>query len=141
MNTFLRISSRQSNHLKTPIRHFRYKGSCTFWNFYKGYGFVKEDSTGADCFVHFSNLRHGPDYRALEQGQRVEFDKLVNGQNKLEAVDVTGPEGAPLPFAEPHETEKKKANKQKKAEAESRVPEGAIVRNNPSASLNEMNEI
>lgn len=49
------------------------EGTVKFFNFDKGYGFIKPDNGGPDVFVHVSALQaSGVD--ALNEGQRVSFD-------------------------------------------------------------------
>lgn len=49
------------------------EGTVKFFNFDKGYGFIKPDSGGPDVFVHISALQaSGIDN--LNEGQRVSFD-------------------------------------------------------------------
>jgi CspA family cold shock protein len=48
------------------------QGTVKWFNAEKGYGFVQQDE-GPDVFVHYSQIQVDG-YRALEEGQRVEFD-------------------------------------------------------------------
>jgi len=49
------------------------EGTVKFFNFDKGYGFIKPDDGGPDVFVHVSALQtSGLDN--LNEGQRVSFD-------------------------------------------------------------------
>jgi CspA family cold shock protein len=48
------------------------QGTVKWFNADKGYGFIAVDG-GRDVFVHFSAIQMDG-YRALEEGQRVEFD-------------------------------------------------------------------
>jgi CspA family cold shock protein len=60
-------------------------GVVKWFNASKGYGFIERDS-GGDVFVHFSAI-FGEGYRALEEGQRVEFT-VVEGDKGPQAQDV-----------------------------------------------------
>jgi CspA family cold shock protein len=60
-------------------------GTVKFFNAEKGYGFISRDG-GNDVFVHYSNIQ-GTGYRALSEGQRVEFD-VAPGRKGEEAQNV-----------------------------------------------------
>ena len=49
------------------------KGTVKWFNAQKGYGFITNESTGEDVFVHFSGIA-GEGYKSLEEGQNVTFD-------------------------------------------------------------------
>ena len=63
------------------------KGTVKWFNAQKGYGFITNESTGEDVFVHFSGIA-GEGYKALEEGQNVTFD-ITEGNRGLQAVNVT----------------------------------------------------
>ena len=63
------------------------KGTVKWFNAQKGYGFVTNESTGEDVFVHFSGIA-GEGYKSLEEGQNVTFD-ITEGNRGLQAVNVT----------------------------------------------------
>ena len=63
------------------------KGTVKWFNAQKGYGFITNESTGADVFVHFSGIA-GEGYKSLEEGQNVTFD-ITEGNRGLQAVNVT----------------------------------------------------
>jgi cold shock protein len=57
-------------------------GTVKFFNDSKGFGFIKEDSTQKDYFVHSSGLK---DF--IKENDRVNFD-LEMGKKGLNAVNV-----------------------------------------------------
>lgn len=63
------------------------KGTVKWFNAQKGYGFITNESTGEDVFVHFSGIAGGG-YKSLEEGQNVTFD-ITEGNRGLQAVNVT----------------------------------------------------
>ena len=63
------------------------KGTVKWFNAQKGYGFITNESTGEDVFVHFSGIA-GEGYKSLEEGQNVTFD-ITEGNRGLLAVNVT----------------------------------------------------
>ena len=64
----------------------RETGVVKWFSANKGYGFITRDE-GSDIFVHFSSI-NGDGYRALEEGQRVEF-VVAEGKKGLQAQEVT----------------------------------------------------
>ena len=63
------------------------KGTVKWFNAQKGYGFITNESTGEDVFVHFTGIA-GEGYKSLEEGQNVTFD-ITEGNRGLQAVNVT----------------------------------------------------
>jgi len=61
------------------------QGTVKWFNADKGYGFIAVDG-GKDVFVHYSAIMMDG-YKALEQGQRVEFD-ITQGQKGPQAANV-----------------------------------------------------
>jgi len=61
------------------------KGKVKWFNNQKGYGFITPES-GADLFVHHTAIQ-GEGYRALEEGQEVEFD-VTTGPKGQQATNV-----------------------------------------------------
>jgi CspA family cold shock protein len=62
------------------------QGKVKWFNAEKGYGFI-ETEEGGDVFVHFSAIQMDG-YKALEEGQAVEFD-IVQGARGPQAANVT----------------------------------------------------
>lgn len=60
-------------------------GTVKFFNSERGFGFISREQ-GDDVFVHYSNIQ-GTGYRALTEGQEVEFD-LAPGRKGEEAHNV-----------------------------------------------------
>ncbi|MCM1182057.1 MAG: cold-shock protein [Roseburia sp.] len=64
-------------------------GVVKWFNAQKGYGFITNESTNEDVFVHFSAIM-SDGYKTLEEGQRVTFDIEQDPKNssKLRAANV-----------------------------------------------------
>ena len=62
------------------------KGTVKWFNSSKGYGFITNDETGEEVFVHFSGIMTDG-YKSLEDGQRVAFD-TTQGNRGIQAVNV-----------------------------------------------------
>lgn len=58
------------------------KGTVKFFNDSKGYGFITEDGSNTDHFVHFSGL-----IDEIREGDVVEFE-LQQGKKGMNAVSV-----------------------------------------------------
>ncbi len=65
----------------------RAAGEVKFFNSSKGFGFIKRDDGGADCFVHISALERAG-MHSLNEGDRVEFDIEVDDRGKYSAVNL-----------------------------------------------------
>ena len=62
------------------------KGTVRWFNSSKGYGFITNDETGEEVFVHFSGIMTDG-YKSLEDGQKVTFD-TTQGNRGIQAVNV-----------------------------------------------------
>lgn len=63
-------------------------GTVKWFNAEKGYGFITNDSTGEDVFVHFSAIQTDG-YKALNDGQHVTFDTELDARSsKVRACNV-----------------------------------------------------
>ena len=64
-------------------------GTVKWFNAQKGYGFITNESTGEDVFVHFSAIL-SDGYKTLEEGQKVTFDiEDPKNSSKLRAANVS----------------------------------------------------
>lgn len=62
------------------------RGVVKWFNAEKGFGFISVEGEN-DVFVHFSAIQaHG--YKALEEGQEVEFE-IVDGEKGPQAANVS----------------------------------------------------
>ena len=61
-------------------------GKVKWFNSKKGYGFITEDETKKDIFLHVSALEESK-LRVLKEDQKIEFD-IKEGKNKLQAIKL-----------------------------------------------------
>lgn len=61
------------------------EGTVKWFNASKGYGFITT-TDNKDVFVHFSAIQ-GEGYKALDDGQKVEFD-LIENEKGPQAANV-----------------------------------------------------
>lgn len=62
-----------------------YKGTITWFNYQKGYGFIENDEGGI-IFLHYSAIR-SQDYYHIHEGQRIYFD-IKKGKASTYATNV-----------------------------------------------------
>ena len=65
----------------------RSTGTVKWFNDAKGFGFITDEATGQDLFVHFSAIQ-GNGFRTLREGAQVEYD-TTKGPKGLQAANVT----------------------------------------------------
>lgn len=74
-------------------------GTVKFFSAKRGYGFIIPDDPeqdGQEFFVHHSVIA-GDGFRSLAEGEEVEFEVQTDPKTqKLFAINVTGPDGAPV---------------------------------------------
>lgn len=63
------------------------KGTVKWFNSEKGFGFITDEATGKDVFVHFSGIL-SEGFKTLEEGQNVNFDTTETDRG-LQAINVT----------------------------------------------------
>ncbi|MCZ4103234.1 cold-shock protein [Streptomyces sp. H10-C2] len=61
-------------------------GTVKWFNAAKGFGFIEQDSGGADVYAHFSNIA-AQGFRELLEGQRVTFD-IAPGRKSPTAENI-----------------------------------------------------
>uniref|UniRef100_A0A7N0U5X1 CSD domain-containing protein n=1 Tax=Kalanchoe fedtschenkoi TaxID=63787 RepID=A0A7N0U5X1_KALFE len=70
-------------------------GTVKWFNDTKGFGFITPDDGSEDLFVHQSSIK-SDGFRSLAEGEKVEFGVESGSDGRAKAVDVTGPDGAPV---------------------------------------------
>jgi len=61
-------------------------GKIKWFNAKKGYGFITEDETNKDIFLHVSALEDSK-LRVLKEEQKIKFD-IKEEKNKLQAINI-----------------------------------------------------
>lgn len=61
-------------------------GTVKWFNSSKGFGFITNDETGEEVFVHFSGIATDG-FKTLDDGQRVTYD-TTQGNRGMQAVNV-----------------------------------------------------
>lgn len=62
------------------------QGSVKWFNAEKGYGFIAQDGSSDDVFVHYSAIETDG-YKSLDEAQRVEFE-VTDGPKGPQAANV-----------------------------------------------------
>jgi len=74
-------------------------GQVKWFNPKLGYGFITVCDgvdKGKDIFAHHSGIKPlNSNYKTLEKGEYIQFN-VIEGQNGIQAVDITGIKGGPL---------------------------------------------
>ena len=74
------------------------KGTLKFFNSDRGFGFIDQDDGEEDLFLHYSQIRFYDDdiHQELLPGQAVEYEIESATDGRLQAINITGPNGEPL---------------------------------------------
>jgi CspA family cold shock protein len=62
-------------------------GTVKFFNTDRGYGFISNDESGADAFVHISAVQ-ASGLASLDQDQRVRYELETDARGKTSAVNL-----------------------------------------------------
>jgi len=62
------------------------EGTVKWFDNKKGYGFIQQDNSEEDVFVHYSDIEV-EGFKTLKEGQRVSFE-VTDGGKGLRAVNV-----------------------------------------------------
>ena len=62
-------------------------GTVKFFNYDRGYGFISNDSGGADAFVHVTAVE-AAGLPGLNKDQRVSYELVTDAQGKSSAVNL-----------------------------------------------------
>tara|TARA_B100001057_G_scaffold113966_1_gene112293 strand:- start:198 stop:416 length:219 start_codon:yes stop_codon:yes gene_type:complete len=61
-------------------------GKVKWFNSKKGYGFITDDETNKDIFLHVTELENSK-LRVLKEEQKIEFE-IKEEKNKLQAINI-----------------------------------------------------
>ena len=70
-------------------------GTVKWFDPVKGFGFITASDDQADIFVHQSAI-HSTGFRALTEGETVEYDVEEQRDGRRKAANVTGPDGVDI---------------------------------------------
>ena len=62
------------------------KGTVKWFNKEKGFGFITNEGSGEEVFVHFSGIA-SEGFKSLEDGQKVQFE-ITKGNRGMQATNV-----------------------------------------------------
>jgi CspA family cold shock protein len=62
-------------------------GLVKWFNDAKGYGFIQQEGSDKDVFVHYTAIQ-GDGFKTLAEGQKVEFE-LIDGPKGPQAANVS----------------------------------------------------
>ena len=62
-------------------------GLVKWFNDAKGYGFIQQEGSDKDVFVHYTAIQ-GEGFKTLAEGQKVEFE-LIDGPKGPQAANVS----------------------------------------------------
>lgn len=65
------------------------RGHVKWFDAKKGFGFILDNESGKDVFVHYSTIEMDG-FKSLSEGQEVEYE-VTTGNKGLQAVKVTKP--------------------------------------------------
>ncbi|CAK8576753.1 unnamed protein product [Lathyrus sativus] len=77
----------------------RSSGKVKWFNDMKGFGFISPDDGTEELFVHESDIQTDG-FKSLAAGESVEYHVKSGPDGRSKAVQVTGPDGAPVKGSE-----------------------------------------
>lgn len=93
-----RIAPRQVHLPRVLEASERVEGSCARWFTDRCFGWLEVPGVDKDVFVGARQLLNAPDLRRRD---KVAFDVAIDGQGRLQAINVVLLDGEPLPAAPP----------------------------------------
>ena len=80
---------RRSSRPPGEVTHQGMTGTVKWFDEDKGYGFIRRDDAGPECFVHYSEIDVMPgELQTLKDNARVQFDVLAGPRGPV-AINVT----------------------------------------------------
>eukprot|EP01084_Bolivina_argentea_P294996 507756_1 len=89
----LRQSMYQNKRMFCMMGSDKHKGTVKWFNSEKGFGFIVDEDTQNEIFVHQTAV-HAQGFRSLAEGEEVEFEVFTDERQRQKAHNVTGPDGA-----------------------------------------------
>ena len=78
----------------------RMSGQVRSFNPRRGFGFITPSDNTPEIFVHYQDIA-SEGFKSLLNGEQVEYDVVMDPNNRRRAVKVTGPGGAPVQGSAP----------------------------------------
>ena len=100
----------------------RLVGTVRFFDWTKGFGFVRPDADGYDCFLHVSALEKAG-IHDLKSGDRLEYDEKIDKRGKVVAANIWFLETREEVIARIRANQPKKAKMEKKPSPQLPTPE------------------
>jgi cold shock CspA family protein len=64
-------------------------GTVVSWKDKEGWGFLREENTRTDYFIHYSEVISSEDHKTLRVGDKVDFEVEIGPKQKPQAVRLT----------------------------------------------------
>eukprot|EP01083_Nonionella_stella_P185951 679580_1 len=93
VSSAMRSFNRQNKRMFSSFGDDKKKGTVKWFNSEKGFGFIVDNDSNDEIFVHQTAI-HSQGFRSLAEGEEVEFEVEVDERQRKKAHNVTGPDGA-----------------------------------------------